>query len=254
MIEKIDLTKILFLDIETVCGRANFEEVPPRMRELWHKKAKQLRLLSEDLLPESVEEEQAVAHSYLDKAAIYAEWGKIICISVGIFSYDSDKQLQFRLKSFYSDDETELLENFTKLLDTRFNDTFKYYLCGHNIKEFDVPYICRRLIINRLPLPALLQVQGKKPWETKFLLDTMELWKFGDGKAFTSLNLLTAVFDIPTPKDDIDGSQVGRVYWTEGDLPRIASYCQKDVLATAQVYLAMQGLLIIEESQISYAP
>jgi DNA polymerase elongation subunit (family B) len=143
-----------------------------------------------------------------------------------------------------------LLEDFSLLLDKHFNNPEKFAVCGHNIKEFDVPYICRRMLINQLPLPRLFDISGKKPWETKHLIDTLELWKFGDHKNYTSLRLLTAIFDIPSPKEDIDGSQVGRVYWEDRDLDRIAAYCEKDVLATAQLYLRLHRLPVIQPEQV----
>ena len=162
------------------------------------------------------------------------------------------KQLNLRLKSFANDDETQLLQDFTQLVDQYYNNPNKHYFCGHNIREFDIPYVCRRMIINQLPLPRSLNIAGKKPWETKHLLDTLELWKFGDYKHYTSLNLLTNVFGIPSPKDDIDGSEVGKVYWNEKDLNRIAEYCEKDVLAVVQLLLKYMRQSILEEDQIVY--
>ncbi|MGB3546715.1 MAG: ribonuclease H-like domain-containing protein, partial [Saprospiraceae bacterium] len=153
---------------------------------------------------------------------------------------------------FASDDERELLEGFSAMLQQYYKDPAKCYLCGHNIKEFDIPYVCRRMVVNGLSFPEVLQITGKKPWETKHLLDTLELWKFGDYKNYTSLKLLAGLFGIPSPKDDIDGSDVGRVYWQEKDLPRIALYCEKDVLATVQLFLRYQLKPLLEEDQIEY--
>jgi len=170
----------------------------------------------------------------------------IVCISVGFIVYQG-KIPHFRLKSFYGDNEKEILKGFNDLLNKSFKAEHQY-LCGHNAKEFDFPYIARRSLINGLKLPKQLNIAGKKPWEVKHL-DTMDLWKFGDYKHYTSLNLLTAIFDIPTPKDDIDGSEVGRVYWQERNLERIAKYCQKDVIAVAQLFLRYKGEdLILEEN------
>ena len=154
-----------------------------------------------------------------------------------------------RLKSFYDDDEKVVLMQFSDLLLNYYNNPLKHKLCGHNIKEFDVPFICRRLIINSMAIPPILNVMGKKPWETKHLLDTMEMWKFGDYKNYTSLNLLANVFGIKSPKDDIDGSQVGSVYWEEGDLDRIKVYCEKDVKTVAQVYLKISGLPFLKDEE-----
>lgn len=214
---KLDLFKILFLDIETVSIAPNFEALPERMKKHWEKKASLLRA-PEAETPESL----------YSRAAIYAEFGKIIVISVGFFN-----GFEFRIKSFYGDDERLLLLDFAKLLNNHYNQTDSL-LCAHNGKEFDFPYIARRMLINGIELPYILRIAGKKPWEINHI-DTMELWKFGDYKNYTSLDLLCAIFDIPTPKDDIDGSMVGEIYWKEGDIERIKNYCQKDVLAIAQL-------------------
>jgi hypothetical protein len=236
-----DLANILFLDIETVRGYDAYTDMPEALRLCWDGKAGQLAKREEgDPAPEEL---------FHDKAGIYCEFGKIVCISVGIFRREKDGSLQLRVKSFFSDDEKVLLEEFSGLLNQYFNDPSKHFLCGHNIKEFDAPYICRRMVINGLPLPKLLDLSGKKPWETR-ILDTMEMWSFGDKKAFTSLKLLCAVFGIPTPKDDIDGSDVGRVYWEERDLDRIERYCRKDVAATAQVFLRMRLQPLLTPEQI----
>jgi DNA polymerase elongation subunit (family B) len=236
MLHHIKNTDVLFLDIETVSGHKNFDELPERMKALWTKKAKSLSK-SEDIKPEEVYE----------RAGIYAEFGKIICISVG-FIVEKGDVLSFRLKSFYGDDEKKILTDFNNLLSKSFTRE-NQYLCGHNAKEFDFPYIARRSLVNGLKLPPQLDIAGKKPWEVKHL-DTMDLWRFGDYKAYTSLNLLTAIFDIPTPKDDIDGSQVGKVYWEEHNLERIAEYCQKDVLAVAQLFLKYKGESLIKPEHV----
>ncbi len=181
------------------------------------------------------------------RAGIYAEFGKIICISCGIISGSgSDKKMM--LKSFAGQDEKVLLQDFTDMLQRWAIDGNKY-LCAHNGKEFDYPYLCRRLVINNLPIPALLQISGKKPWEIPHF-DTMELWKFGDHKNYTSLNLLSATLGIPSPKDDIDGSMVAKIYWEEQDIARIVTYCQKDVVTCAQVYLRLTGSSTIKPSNI----
>jgi DNA polymerase elongation subunit (family B) len=192
-----------------------------------------------------------LADTFNDKAGIYAEFGKIICISVGFLTKSTDGSAPImRLKSYANHIEKNLLEDFSELLNKYFNNPDKFAICGHNIKEFDVPYICRRMLINQLPFPKLFDIAGKKPWETKHLLDTLEMWKFGDNKNYTSLKLLTALFEIPSPKDDIDGSDVARVYWEDRDLDRIAVYCEKDVLATAQLYLRFKRLPLLKSEQI----
>ncbi len=245
MIDSIDITKILFLDIECVSGQPTFDDLDETFQELWTHKAKSLLAKkTSDPTGEEVEE------YYKNRAAIYAEFGKIICISVGFVVKDAEGKLGVRLKSFSHQDEKVLLTDFCKMLSGYYNNPNEHYLCGHNIKEFDIPYICRRLVVHQLDFPALLQLHGKKPWETKYLLDTLELWKFGDVKNFTSLKLLAALLGFPSPKDDIDGSDVGRVYWEEQDIDRIAFYCEKDVLATVQLFLRYRRLPILVEEQV----
>lgn len=247
MVGEIDLRKILFIDIETVSQSKKLPELSDRMQELWAKKSKFFQKdYSDDL-----EINEKLAQSYTDKAAIFAEFGKIICISVGVLYRKEDGKYGFRVKSFAGDDEKDLLISFSDLLNKHYNDPARFYLCGHNIREFDIPYICRRIVVNRLSLPDIVNLSGKKPWETKHLIDTLELWKFGDIKHFTSLDLLTAILEIPSPKDDIDGSQVGRVYWEDQDLPRIAEYCEKDVVTVANLLLRFQGLDLIDPEAIS---
>lgn len=248
MIDQIDATKVLFLDIETVSGAATYDNLDDNFKYLWGLKAPGvLKRYGEEL----TEEENAA--SYIDKAAIYAEFGKIVCISVGAVYRDKDKRLKIRLKSFANRDEKILLQDFNAMLDQYYGDVKRQFICGHNIKEFDVPYMCRRIVVNQLPLPKMLQITGKKPWELDHLLDTMALWKFGDYKSYTSLKLLAGVLGFPTPKDDIDGSQVGRVFWEDDDLERIATYCEKDVLATAQLFFRYQRKPLLEEDQVQVA-
>ena len=235
MIEKINLNNILFIDIETVPEEENFLSLDDDMKQLWGQKTQYQR--RDEFAPED----------FYDRAGIWAEFGKIVCISVGIFN-QARGEVGLRVKSFADDDEKELLIDFINLLKKQ---SPSLILCGHNAKEFDFPYLCRRMLINSLEIPTQLQISGKKPWEINHL-DTMELWKFGDYKNYTSLNLLAAVFNVPTPKDDIDGSDVGRVYWEEKDLERIKIYCQKDVVTTAQVLLRLKGQALIEEEQIAF--
>jgi len=222
------LHTILFLDIETVSQYPEFDKLPEEWKDLWRRKAEALLRDKQLVTPEEL----------YGRAAIYSEFGKIICISCGIIS-GSGAGKKIVLKSFYGDDEKTLLLEFSEMLRKWAGDSNRY-LCAHNGKDFDFPYLCRRMIINELTIPSLLNISGKKPWEITHI-DTMELWKFGEYKSFISLNLLAHVLGIPTPKDDIDGSQVGEVYWSQGDLPRIVTYCQKDVVTVAQVYLRMNG-------------
>jgi len=222
----MDLNKIMFLDIETVPGAARYDDLSEQMQTLWEKKAK--------TMSEFVNFSDNSARELYNRAAIYAEFGKIVCISVGIFNGG-----KFLLHSFADKDELVLLDDFVTRMGGWLGDRSRA-ICGHNAKEFDIPFMARRLLINGFRLPAMLDIAGKKPWEIPHL-DTMDMWKFGDYKHFTSLELLAAVFGIPTPKDDINGSQVGQVFWMDGDIERIATYCQKDVLTTARLYLKLQG-------------
>ncbi|MBZ0242940.1 MAG: 3'-5' exonuclease, partial [Bacteroidales bacterium] len=213
-----------------------YDELSDRMKKLWEKKSLKIR-----------KSETETAEELYSRAAIYAEFGKIIVISVGFLN-----GTEFRIKSFYGDDEKVLLQEFAELLNRYYNYPDSM-LCAHNGKEFDFPYIARRMIINGIDLPVPLQIAGKKPWEIRHL-DTMELWKFGDYKNYTSLDLLTAIFDIPTPKDDIDGSMVGEVYWQQNDLERIKDYCQKDVLAIAQLMRRYLNQPLIADEQVIFTP
>ncbi|MBK9335540.1 MAG: 3'-5' exonuclease [Lewinellaceae bacterium] len=246
LFDSFDLYNILFLDVETVPGVSDFEEMSEEMQELWGVKARGiLRKPQEEL------EFDEIAHLFAERAGIYAEFGKIVCISVGFLTRQADsKEPLLRLKSYANHTEANLLEDFSELLGKHFNNPDKFAVCGHNIREFDVPCICRRLLVNQLPFPRILDIAGRKPWETKHLLDTMEMWKFGDLKNYTSLRLLAAVFGFPSPKDDMDGSEVAGVYWQERDLDRIAAYCEKDVLATVQLFLRMKRHPLLREDQV----
>ena len=244
MLQNIDLSKILFLDVETVSQKSSFDELDETFQSLWTRKSRQF-------LKDNTEDPDAVKETYTDKAGIFSEFAKVVCISVGFLRMEG-KKMVFRLKSFYGDDEAEVLRDFSNLLNKNYNNPLSSFLCGHNIKEFDIPYICRRLMIHQIVLPEMLQLSAKKPWETN-MIDTMELWKFGDYKNYTSLNLLAAVLGIKTPKDDIDGSMVREVYYNEHDLPRITVYCQKDVLTTANIIMRFKGLPLIDDENIVIA-
>lgn len=230
-----DPYKILFLDIETVRAKASFDELEQQWQQLWEEKTRFQR-----------HEDESPGEFYSKRAAILAEFGKVVCISCGFFNRQGEERV-FRLKSFFGDDEKQLLSEFADMLRKHFDNA--YMLCAHNGKEFDFPYLSRRMIVNEIKLPNLLNTSGLKPWEVKHL-DTMEMWKFGDYKNFSSVKLLAALFNIPTPKDDIDGSMVGQVYWEEKDLPRIVEYCQKDTLTVARIFLKMEGLPELQEQEI----
>lgn len=237
MLNNVNIESILFLDIETVPMYPLYEDMSEKLRKLWDKKS--AYFLNEDQSPADVYE----------RAGIYAEFGKIICISVGTV-YQKQGEMKCRVKSYAGDDEKQLLYEFVNMLEN-YSRHGMPKLCAHNGQEFDFPYIARRCIINGIPLPKILDIAGAKPWEVKdTLLDTLQLWKFGDYKHFTSLDLLCAIFDIPTPKDDIDGSQVAGVYYNDGDLDRIITYCEKDVFALAQLFLRYQGKKILPQDAL----
>ena len=234
MLANVKPEDILFLDIETVPATSSYTMLDKSFQAHWEKKSRQFR-----------DEDQSAEEVY-ERAGIYAEFGKIICISVGLIK--EKMPFSFRIKSFYGDDERTILSEFSEMLN-KFSKNREALLCAHNGKEFDYPYIARRMIINNMIIPDLLDNAGRKPWEIK-LLDTLDLWKFGDYKSYTSLDLLTKTLNIPSPKDDIDGSMVAGIYHNEHDIKRIARYCEKDVLAVAQVLLRFMNLPKIEEEKI----
>jgi uncharacterized protein YprB with RNaseH-like and TPR domain len=233
MIEKIVLENILFLDIETVPEVENFNELDDDMKQLFEHKTQYQR------------KDDFTAEAFYDRAGIWAEFGKIVCISVGYFIVKGDIR-NFRVTSFWGD-EKKILTDFSNLLNNHYNQP-QHVLCGHNAKEFDIPFIARRMIINSIAIPAKLNLFGKKPWEIPHL-DTMELWKFGDYKHYSSVKLLTKILGIPTPKGDIDGSQVAEVFYKQKDIDRIVTYCEKDTIAVAQIFLRLrrEDILIDEE-------
>lgn len=236
-LKNLDLSNVVFMDIETVSAAKNYSDLSDSWKVLWDKKAGVLSKNNE--LPEEMYE----------RAGIYAEFGKIICIGVGILR-EFGEGYKLRIKSFQGTDEKTVLSDFAGLLNSHFHGN-QFALCAHNGKEFDFPYTARRMLVNGIKLPMMLDIAGKKPWEVAHL-DTMELWKFGDYKNFTSLNLLANLFEIPTPKDDIDGSKVGHVFWHDNDLERIARYCRKDVITLVRVLLKFRGNLDLADHEIEF--
>ena len=232
------LTELLLLDIETVPQSASFAGLDSGWQALFCEK-----------ISKTVPEDMSAEESYRKKGGILAEFGKIICISTAFFYENEEKQLSLKMKSIYGNDEVEILRNFTDLCNKMFRHSRGFQFGGHNIREFDIPYICRRLLINRLPLPAYLQLHDKKPWEVK-MFDTLNWWKFGDNKNYVSLHLLANVLGIPTSKADIEGSNVQDVYYKDNNLPRIVAYCQRDVIVTANVMLRFKGLPLLTDDRI----
>ncbi len=234
MLHKLNLDDILFLDIETVPLHEQYSELSAETQMLWEEKTRYQR------------KEEFSAEEFYDRAGIWAEFGKIVCISVGYFSF-RHQQRTFRVTSF-TGEEKNLLEDFSRLVNEHFSRPNKLF-CAHNGKEFDFPYISRRMIINGIEIPQKLQLFGKKPWEIPHL-DTMEMWKFGDYKHYTSLKLLAHILGIPSPKDDIDGSEVRNVFYNEGDIDRIATYCEKDTITVAQILLRFCNDTLLNDDEI----
>ncbi|MFT7589394.1 MAG: hypothetical protein ACI959_001612 [Limisphaerales bacterium] len=238
VLDQAKIEDLLFFDIETAPVAGSFEELSPELQAIWMAKEDKKR-------PEEVTNP---ADWFFDRAGISAEFGRVVCIAIGYFNRGQDG-LKLRIKTIAEPDEAILLQDFQQLLDrfTASKDNFR--LCGHNIKEFDIPWLCRRMLINNVPIPSLLDVSGLKPWEIVHL-DTLELWRFGERRNFTSLRLMAEILGVPTPKDDIDGSEVGRVFWEEMDLDRICTYCAKDVKAVADLVLRLKGQKVLEEDQV----
>ena len=230
-----NLNNILFLDIETVPEEENWNLLSKNSQELFEQKTQYQR------------KDEFTAEEFYNRAGIWAEFGKIICISVGYF-VEVEKKRQLRLRSFFGDDEYKLLTEFKVLLDTHFAKKSNL-LCAHNGKEFDFPFLSRRMIIHQIELPKKLNLFGKKPWEVPHL-DTLEMWKFGDYKHYTSLKLLTSILSIPSPKGDIDGSEVAGVYYEENNIQRIVSYCEKDTVAVAQLLLRFNNEKLLNTEEI----
>lgn len=233
----IDLKKLLFIDIETVPAAFHFNRLAKKQQKLWAEKVN--RYQNENINIEDL---------YKKRAGILAEFGQIICIAVGFITGNLPPH-QIRIKAFASKNEKEVLLPFIELLNRSFQNVHQFYFCGHNIKEFDIPYICRRIVINSLPMPNALNLSGLKPWEVNHI-DTLELWKFGDRKHYTSLNLLANILQIPSPKDDIAGKDVARVFWEEDNLSRIVTYCKKDVATVGQVMLRFKRQPLLTNDNI----
>ena len=238
--QHIRIENLLLIDIETVPQSPVFNDLNEEWKLLWEEKVQRT-------LPENV----TAAEFYTQRSGVMAEFAKVICISIGYFKREANS-IHLRLKSFYGDDEKILLQDFLSTLKQLEANNNKWSFCGHNIKEFDIPFICRRLLINGLNIPAFMDFQNMKPWETN-MVDTFQYWRFGDYKHYTSLKLLAAALGVPSPKDDIDGSMVADVYWVEKNLNRIVTYCQKDVITTGNIILRFKNMPLLEGEQISVA-
>jgi len=235
--QNIILENLLLIDIETVPQHPSFDLLSDDWKQLWEEKTVR-----------SLPDFTSAAEFYPQRAGVMAEFAKIVCISIGYFT-KQDNALQLRIKSFFGDDEKKLLQDLITTVNQMESKNNKWSFAGHNIKEFDIPFICRRLLINSLHIPAYLDFQNMKPWDTN-TVDTFQFWRFGDYKNYTSLKLLAAAMGVPSPKDDIDGSMVAGVYWEEKNLQRIATYCQKDVVTTANIILRFKNKELLKEEQV----
>lgn len=238
-----NLKYTLFLDIETVPEFQTYDEMSELYQSLWDRKS---HLIWKDSASWT---KSISANLYSEKAGIYSEFAKVICISVGYFK---DMEV-LRIKSYFGHDEKQVLQQFSELIQNYYDDPKLYFLCGHNIKEFDIPFLCRRMVKHNVAMPTMFDIAGKKPWQTEHFVDTVDLWRFGDIKNYTSLQLLCAMLDVPTPKDDIDGSMVAGVYYEQQDLDRIKVYCQKDVISVARIMMKFSGLEPISDEQVELA-
>lgn len=237
--KKVQLDRLFMIDIETVSGVEHFHLLTDEWQQLWTEK------ISRQLPLDTTAEE-----FYPMRAAILAEFAKVVCISFGYFKKENN-EWKLRIKSLCSVDEAQILMDFTETLEQLHTNKKRWTFTGHNIKEFDMPFLSRRMLVNNIEIPACMDFQNMKPWETP-VLDTLHLWRFGDYKHYTSLKLLSAVLGIPSPKDDIDGSMVGKVFWEEKDLERISNYCQKDVVTVANIMLRFKGLPILRDDQLVF--
>lgn len=237
ILKEIDLKNVLFIDIETVPQFAAYEYLEENWKKLWSKKMN--RYINEDV----------TAADVYERAGFHSEFGKIVCISAGCIVQNNEDS-GFRVKSYYGEDEKNILIEFSDMLNKNFNSD-ECYLCAHNGKDFDYPYISRRCLINGIPIPSIIDVTGRKPWEIR-LLDTMDLWRFGDYKNFASLDLLAAVFGLASPKTEMDGSMVGKVFWLEKNLEQIKNYCQKDVVTMAQLLMRFKGMELLKDENVVY--
>ncbi len=240
--QHIRIEDLVVIDIETASESPSFETLNEKWQKLWSDKVFKI-------LPENT----TAAEFYKIRAGVMAEFSRIVCISIGYFI--KEQHLKMRIKSFYDDDETKLLQRFIETINKIENTNKKWCFAGHNIKEFDIPFICRRLLVNNLNIPKYLDFQNMKPWETN-MIDTFQYWRFGDYKNFTSLNLLAAALHVPSSKDDIDGSMVGELYHKGNaeehsiNIKRIATYCQKDVVTTANIILKLKNTSLLHDDDI----
>ncbi len=241
-----ELKQMVFIDIETIRGKKTYNDViteNPALDDYWQTKHTQIR----EKEPLSYGHIEDSAEMYEKMAALYPEWGQIVCISIGQIKFDEDgNPIKFTTKSFSGLYEKILLEEFNETASKIMSKYPRMQWVGHNIKGFDMPYIIKRSLINGVRVPNVFHLQKQKPWESQ-LIDTNDVWKF-NGWNGARLGLLTEILNIPSPKQDMDGKMVSDVFWEDGDLNRISEYCEMDINATANVMLRISGMDIITDA------
>lgn len=233
------LSDLLIIDIETVPAEKTYDHLNQQWKALFTDKATKTVPFLEN-----------PAEIYQKRGGIWAEFGKIVCIGIGIFRWVDPVGWELDLFSFAGHEEVEILRNFAVFCEKQANNQPGFGFAGHNIREFDLPFIGRRMLINGVPLPISLQLQNKKPWELSHHFDTMAYWKFGDYKSYISLELLANVLGIDTPKQGISGADVQHLYYEQNNLPAIVAYCKKDVIATARIIQRYLNLPPVGDGQI----
>lgn len=233
-IVRSNILKTLFIDIETVAQKSNFGKLSPSFQNLWTHKANQLNYVQEANVPYSVED------AYVKNAAFYPEFGRIVCISIGMF-IQRNTEVEFVSKSFYADNERGLIKDFLNCYQKYFNHSDRYKLCGHNVIEFIIPFIGRRSLIHGLKLPSKFNLMDRKPWQLDYVRDTLSMWKFGAFKNAVSLETLCTVFDIDT-QDIFPGEDVHRRYWEEQAYDEIMQRSKMQIRAVACLYSHLCGV------------
>lgn len=245
-----------FVDTETIPGYKDFNDMPEELARMYERK------FGHELANNDPDKFDNFEDHYRARAALYPEFGKIVCLVIGvIFVDDKDKQEKLKLKTLCGRHEDKLLAEAAPIID-KFDS-----LVGHNSKEFDFPYLCKRFYVHGIQLPQILNIAGKKPWEVS-LIDTMELWRFGSFKGSTSLELFAHCLGLPSPKQDMTGADVAKVYYEmfdhmkDGELPfeaesaaiqKIGKYCQGDVVTLANCYRKLKYQSVIASENVIYS-
>lgn len=229
---------ILFIDIETASGVNTYTTLTENMQKLWLRKARSLM----NPLQKPLED------LYFERAALFPEFGRIISIGMGFLFYNKNKELSLKVKTISNKNEKDLLLEFNQFIESTYPSK-ELSLVAHNGKEFDFPYLCKRMLVHQLVIPKALQLQGKKPWEVVHQ-DTIEWWRFGDKKGYVSLELLAEIMGIGNVKTDLSGDKVNYTFYIEKDLEKIKKYCAEDVITLAQLFLRFNFIDYIQEKNI----